>query len=137
MGKNAYVRAGLRFAPLLLLSPARSRSGVAGAAMHPAVMGGVAVAGIVAAGELLNPRFRLLNNTVSFAGAPSGNLVVTDRGGQPLTPQPVWSTVTSDATVLTITKAGTYTAHKARCPVVVTATPVGGKPQSFAVTVGP
>jgi hypothetical protein len=49
---HEFVRAGLRFAPLLLLSPQRRRPGVEGVVMDPRFIGAAALAGLLAVGEL-------------------------------------------------------------------------------------
>ena len=49
-----FVRAGMRIAPLLLLSPERRRPGLEGFVLDPRVIGGAAVVGIVAADKLRN-----------------------------------------------------------------------------------
>ncbi len=120
-----FVRAGLRIAPLLLLSPERRRPGLEGFVLDPRVIGGAAVVGIVAADKLRNrddgvgtltiqPRIiSLASATGTFSGT-----VLTKRG---TTKAVTLSFDSADPTVLTVDNkdTGQFTAKKAQSTKVL------------------
>lgn len=138
LDNHSFVRVGLRLTPLLLLSPQRSRSGIEGIVLHPTVMGGAALAGIVATGEFINrkkgvQKIDITPKTVSLGTAQTGKLfaMVTDRNGAPLPDVPTWNS--SDAKVLDLATDGTYTANA--IGIVTVTVEAGGLKQPFFVSV--
>jgi hypothetical protein len=86
---HEFVRAGLRFAPLLLLSPARRRPGFEGFALDPRVIGGAAIIGIVAADKLRDRDEGVVDSvtisprTISKAGGGSSfSVIARDKKGK-------------------------------------------------------
>lgn len=72
-----FVRAGLRFAPLLLLSPERRRPGVEGVLLDPRFIGAAAVAGLLVIGE-----FRDRDDEVASIEIDRGDLNSGIKTGQ-------------------------------------------------------
>jgi hypothetical protein len=119
LGNHEYVKAGARFAPLLFLSPEKTRSGVEGFATDPRVIGGAAILGIAllgtwrsksetAAGVRIGPLTAEL-----VASGPAGTMTVQalDRNGKAVSSQPAFTWSSSDPGTLSFpdTSSGNYT----------------------------
>jgi uncharacterized protein YjdB len=119
---NPYFRAGLRFAPLLLLSPQRRGTGFGAFVMDPRVIGAAAVAAITFASEnrnkILGPR---TINILSADELPAGDTdrfvaEVIDGGGKVLTNNVAWES--DDEKVATIDPKGGVKAVKAGTAII-------------------
>jgi hypothetical protein len=124
LGNHEYIKAGARFAPLLFLSPAKTRSGVEGFVTDPRVIGGAAILGIALLGNFRSktPAVAAVNitppPTANLVAPASGNLTPStpftaealDRNGNPVQPPPafIWS---SDSSALSFGSptSGSYT----------------------------
>jgi hypothetical protein len=109
-----FVRAGMRFAPILLLPTQRTRSGLEGIVTHPWFIGGTAVAGILAAGEFRNRASRTHDVIMTFdpkvkAGS-SGRFtaVAVDGSGAVISSAIAWAAPVPG--VLTVETNGDYRA---------------------------
>jgi hypothetical protein len=131
---HPYVAAGVRFAPLLFLSPEKKRGGVEGIVTDPRVIGGAAILGIALFGNYHKKEQGANTVTIADPGTitPSGygtlNAAAFDHSGAPLTPQPTF-TWTSNSSYLTFsgTTPGAYTTTAdAQGNVLVTAQGGGG-----------
>ncbi len=118
LAKHDYVRAGLRFAPLLLLAPERRRKGIEGWALDPRVLGAAGIVGVVAAGRFHDKgtgvgRIVVSNAGISLATGANGKFtaVVLDKDGNSLPGQPVYGP-TNDTSVLDVGADGSFTAHR-------------------------
>ncbi len=111
---HQYVAAGVRFAPLLFLSPEKKKGGVEGFATDPRVIGGAAILGIALLGNFRDKSHEV--STVSIV--PPGRITVAgiltadalDRHGNTVPNTSItWSS--SDPTVLTFpnTSSGAFT----------------------------
>jgi hypothetical protein len=90
------VKAGIRAAPLLLLSPAQKRSGFAAFAWDPRIIGGALIAVIVGAGKFRSTPRGVHDIKISVPGPPlggSGNLraVAVDRNGNVVADTITWT----------------------------------------------
>jgi hypothetical protein len=105
---HEFVKAGLRFAPLLLLSPQRKRPGLEGFALDPRVIGGAAIIGIVAADKLRDrddsvDSVTISPRTISRAGGGSTFAVIArDKKGRTVSDSEV-SLESTDPTKLGLT----------------------------------
>ena len=128
---HPYVAAGVRFAPLLFLSPEKKRGGVEGFATDPRVIGGAAILGIALLG---NFRTRAQGANTVTIGNPGditpgvgGTLaaVALDRNGIPLSVQPAtftWFSNNPNYLSFPSATSGTYTTtDSAAGSVLVTA----------------
>jgi hypothetical protein len=126
--KHDFVRAGARFAPLLLLAPERRRKGLEGWALDPRVLGAAGMVGIVAAGRFHHRsagvgRIVVSNASISLSAVANGKFapVVVDKDGATVS-VPVVFGPTTDSAVLTVDADGNYTAlRKGRAQVLVRA----------------
>ncbi len=116
---HPYVAAGVRFAPLLFLSPEKKRGGVEGFATDPRVIGGAAILGIALLGNFRNRP----QGVGSIAGLPSQPLnvaigdtptqltaVALSRDGVQLPLTPI-SWTSSNQAALTIDASGKITVN--------------------------
>ena len=111
-----FVRAGARFAPLLLLAPERRRKGLEGWALDPRVLGAAGIVGVVAAGRFAHKgagvgRIVVSNASISLGAGATGKFTATvlDKDGAPLTVPLVYGP-TTDSSVLTVDSDGNFTA---------------------------
>jgi hypothetical protein len=118
LAKHDFVRAGLRFAPLLLLAPERRRKGIEGWALDPRVLGAAGVVGVLAASRFHRKgaavgRIVVKNSGISMATGATGGLtaVVLDKDGNTLTGNPVFGP-TTDSSVIDVQGDGNYTAYR-------------------------
>lgn len=108
--ENAYAKAALRFAPLLLLSPQRRGRGVEGFVTDPRVLGGAAVLGLAFLGEQRN---KASLDVASVAKIGKGNTAkfgaqVLSSKGEVIAGRTVqWDT--SDPNIATVDSAGNVT----------------------------
>jgi hypothetical protein len=122
LGKHEYIKAGARFAPLLFLSPPKTRGGVEGFATDPRVIGGAAILGIALLGNFRNrsesvARVSIVPPTGAIvtpaSGTETGPITATalDRHGNPISPQPVFAWSSDNPGVLGFANpsVGTYT----------------------------
>lgn len=137
-----FVRAGLRLAPLLLLSPQRRRPGLEGFVLDPRVMAGAAVVGIVAANKLRDrddsvDRVVVEPLIVSLAGTPSGSFSgkAFTRSGAEVDVKFTFDSA-DPATLMVDKNTGTFTAKKAG-PTKVLVTGDRGISQFVDVIVAP
>jgi hypothetical protein len=141
---HPYVAAGVRFAPLLFLSPEKKRGGVEGFATDPRVIGGAAILGIALLGTFRNrPQgvgsiAGLPNQPISVsisepAGNPVLNAVALSRDGVQL-PQTQLSWTSSNSNALAVDpSSGAMTPKQAGSSVVTAA--AGGAASSVTVNV--
>jgi hypothetical protein len=120
---HQFVRAGLRFAPLLLLSP-QKRAGFEGWILDPRVIGGAAVAGVVAAGVFHNRGSRVDNIEIAAPTLVEGDTgrlraVTVDRNGNVIDNIIVWKS--QDDAILSVAPTGEFEA-KSDGTALVTAT---------------
>jgi hypothetical protein len=116
LGNHEYIKAGARFAPLLFLSPAKTRSGVEGFVTDPRVIGGAAILGIALLGNFRSKTpavtaVRILSTTTTdITASGSFTAEALDRNGNSVQPPPtfIWS---SDSNNLQFGSAtsGSYT----------------------------
>lgn len=135
---NPYAKAALRFSPLLLLSPAKTGTGIESMIRDPRVFGAAAVAGLVFFGERRKKStdvrsIEFVGPTMITAGTayPIGANVLDEHGRPVPAAEVTWSTssdlVTIDRTAGTVTASGAGAA-------VITAT-VGDVKRQVYVTV--
>jgi hypothetical protein len=126
---HPYVAAGVRFAPLLFLSPEKTRGGVEGFATDPRVIGGATILGIVLLGNFRSKAQGASTVTIADPGpitpGVGGTLtaVALDRNSVPLPTQPIfaWSSNSGNLT-FPGTPPGAYTtSNDATGQVFVTA----------------
>jgi hypothetical protein len=126
LDNHPYVRAGARFAPLLLLSPEKKKSGFEGFVADPRLWGFVAISGIAVIGKFRSAgqgvhTINIFNPGPITLGAPedaavTGTLtaVVLDKSGNVLPPAqyPItWASQSPDnALTVTNPSTGAYTA---------------------------
>jgi hypothetical protein len=107
--QNPYVRAGLRFAPLLLLSPQKRGAGLGAFVADPRVLGVAAVAAITFAGAHRDRVFGPANINILSADTLAANdndrfvADVVDHSGKVLTHSVTWAS--DDPNVATIDPA--------------------------------
>jgi hypothetical protein len=93
---NDYLRAGLQAAPLLLLTPSRTRGGVEGLIRHPAVYGGAGALGLAFIRDQRNrdssvQRIDVLGPSQLTVGKQDAFTAdVVDARGKPSTVTPTW-----------------------------------------------
>jgi hypothetical protein len=119
---HEFIRAGARFAPLLFLSPEKTKRGVEGFVTDPRVIGGAAILGIVLLGNFRNrtqgiarfviqPPSRAI--TAPDSGTSTGSITATafDGHGKPVSPQPAitWSSSDPDRLAFPDRTSGTFT----------------------------
>jgi hypothetical protein len=113
LGGHEYVKAGARFAPLLFLSPEKTRSGVEGFVTDPRVIGGAAILGIALLGtwrtksattarvSIVSPPGTVTAPPAAGIAAPlSFNAQALDRNGNPVSPQPTFAWTSDTPSVL-------------------------------------
>jgi hypothetical protein len=133
LADHAFVRAGLRSLPLLLLSPERTKRGFEGFILDPRVLGFAGVVAIVGAGQFRSrgvgvTRIEILNNAVTGSGTLRG--IATDKNGRDLGETLTFRSM--DAGILDVRPDGTFTVNaKGRAFVTATA---GGYSHTFVVT---
>ena len=122
---DPFIRAALRFSPLLLLAPQRRGTGFGAFATDPRVLGAAAVAGITLAArnrdrlgtvrriEIIGPDRLTVGGTDQFFASPTDN-DGSEVGGATVD----WTTSNDRATV---DRAGNVTAGKDAGPVTITA----------------
>jgi hypothetical protein len=136
LADNDFIRAGLRFAPLLLLAPQRKRPGLEGFALDPRVIGGAAVAGIIAADKLRSGVSKVVISpkTVTASGSGTFTAIVLDKNANLVSGPVKWTS--TDPSVLTVDQTtGDYRVPGAsRATVDVIAT-VKGHSETTTVTV--
>jgi hypothetical protein len=117
LGDHDVVRAGLRFAPLLLLTPHRRRRGLEGVVMDPRFIGGATILGLVAASQLRNRGLGASGAEIQIDDSDitqaSGQLmaVATTRAGKDVTDDIVWAS--KDPDKLDVQSNGRYSAKSA------------------------
>ncbi|MCR2810956.1 MULTISPECIES: hypothetical protein [unclassified Microbacterium] len=135
---HEYIRAGLRTAPLLLLTPERKRRGVEGFLLDPRVIGVAGVAAVVAAGKLRHRNqdvasISILEENTTVPGAGTFTGIPRDKSGGVVNGVvPTYRSLNS--AVLTVTSDGTFNAVNpgGGAPAFVEAT-AGGRTQVFRV----
>jgi hypothetical protein len=119
LGNHEYIKAGARFAPLLFLSPEKTRSGVEGFVTDPRVIGGAAILGIALLGNFRNktPAVTAVNITTlptaaNLVAPGSGTFAAEalDQNGIPIQPPPtfIWSSDSANLSFASST-SGSYT----------------------------
>jgi hypothetical protein len=122
LGNHEYIKAGARFAPLLFLSPEKTRRGVEGFVTDPRVLGGAAILGIALLGNFRNKTESVARASIvpptgaivaPAAATANGTINATalDRHGNPVSPQPAfsWSSDNPDVLGFPNPSVGTYT----------------------------
>lgn len=118
--ENAYARAALRFAPLLLLSPQKRATGIEGFAYDPRVIGGAAVLGITFLGEQRGKAVIEVAATSDVATDSSSQFVaqVLSTRGEVLPGRTVrWES--SDPSVAEVSATGLVTGKKAGAVFII------------------
>lgn len=140
LADHDFIRAGLRSAPLLLLSPERKRAGFEGFLFDPRVIGLAGVVGIVAVGKFQHrdsgdARIEVLDRSVTAGEAGTLQAIVVDKNGRQLN-QPITFSSGNPA-ILNITNAssGSYTTTAEGTGKVWVTASTGSRDYTFAVTV--
>jgi hypothetical protein len=120
LDNHEYIKAGARFAPLLFLSPEKTRRGVEGFVTDPRVLGGAAIVGIALLGNFRTrsqgiASLRIVPPTGRIVAPVTGTSTSTitanalDRNGKLVIPQPPITWSSSDPATLAFQDSATGT----------------------------
>lgn len=125
---NPYLRAGLRFAPLMLIAPHKRGSGIQSYLRDPRVLGGVAVGGLVVLGQNRNRLGGLSQVTIiapqsvalGTTPPPTLRALVPDAQGNLVDAKATWNSYADE--YATINQSTGQVTLKAKGPAIFTAT---------------